>query len=111
MNHYKTKDWPRLHTFLPVMDTAPCPLQPQRKKKPHQTFRQVLSSLAKTLSFSASPPLFKEKEVCPTTFTMSSRDNKGKKKTTFYRVNTPFHGSGRGACSAAEGASSSSKRP
>jgi hypothetical protein len=30
-------------------------------------------------SFSASPLLFKEKEVCHTTFTMSSRGNKGRK--------------------------------
>jgi hypothetical protein len=62
-------------------------------------------------SFSASPPLFKEKEVCRTTFTMSSRGNKGKKKTTFNPEIPPFHGSGAGTSSAAEATSSSSKRP
>jgi hypothetical protein len=34
-------------------------------------------------SFSASPPLFREKEVCAIRFIISSRGNKGKKKTTF----------------------------
>jgi hypothetical protein len=42
---------------------------------------------------------------------MSSRGNKGKKKTTFHPEIPPFHGSGAGASSAAEAASSSSKRP
>jgi hypothetical protein len=42
---------------------------------------------------------------------MSSRDNKVKKETTFNPEIPPFHGSGAGASSAAEEASSLSKRP
>jgi hypothetical protein len=59
---------------------------------------------------SGSPPLFKEKEVCRTTFTISTHGNKGKKKTTFNPEIPPFHGSGAGTSSAAEGTCSSSKR-
>jgi hypothetical protein len=42
---------------------------------------------------------------------MSSRGNKGKKKTTFNPEIPPFHGSGAGTSSAAEETPFSSKRP
>src|SRR5437588_7689974 len=41
---------------------APCPLQPQRKKKPHQIFRQAFFSLAENPSFPALPPLLQRKK-------------------------------------------------
>jgi hypothetical protein len=62
-------------------------------------------------SFSDSHPLFKEKEVCRTTFTMSSCGSQGKKNTTFNPEIPPFHGGGAGTSSATEATSSSSKRP
>src|SRR5947209_18684065 len=48
--------------FPPPPTKAPCPLQPQRKKKPHQIFRQAFFSLAENPSFPASPPLLQRKK-------------------------------------------------
>jgi hypothetical protein len=60
------------------------------KRKNHtKLFTKTLSHLPKPL-FSASPPLFKEKEVFLTTYIMSSRGNKGNKKTTFNPDVPPF---------------------
>src|SRR5437588_13110017 len=46
----------------PTPTQAPCPLQPQSKKKPHQIFRQAFFSLAENPSFLASPPLLQRKK-------------------------------------------------
>jgi hypothetical protein len=61
-----------------------------------------LSVIGQNPPFSASPPLFKVKEVCHITVIMSSCGNQGQKKTTLNQEIPSFQGSGTSACSAIE---------
>jgi hypothetical protein len=88
---------------MPVTTTAKEKTTPNLSPRP--------SLIGQNRAFSASPPLFKEKQVSHNTFTMSSCGNEGKKKTPFNPEIPPFHGSGAGTSSATEETSSAFEQP
>jgi hypothetical protein len=91
-------------TFSPAVLTqlvSSVSVKTTAKEKTTPNFSPRPFLIGQNTSFAASPPPFNKKEVCHTTFKMSSCSNKGKKKTTFNPEIPPFHGSGAGTSSAA----------